>query len=68
MDGGDTFKTNPFNNADRAYHHTSSVPTVKEIGRTQCNFDSLKNPVVICSSRWGTGTNDYEQTNISDPF
>ena len=46
----------------------NSIPTVAEIGRTQCNFDSLLNPVVICSSRWGTGTNDYEQTNISDPF
>ena len=70
LDSGDTFKTNPFNNADPegGYRATSSVPTVAEIGRTQCNFDSLLNPVVICSSRWGTGTNDYEQTNISDPF
>ena len=66
----DTFKNNPFNNADPngGYRATSNIPTVAEIGRTHCNFDSLKNPVVICSSRWGTGTNDYELTNISDPF
>jgi len=70
LDKGDTFKTNPFNNVDPdgGYYGSSAVPTVKEIGRTHCNFDSLKNPVVICSSRWGTGTNDYELTNISDPF
>ena len=65
LDGGDTFKTNPFNNADRAYHHTSSVPTVAEVGRTQCGPYGI---MVICYSRWGTGANDYETAIISNPF
>ena len=65
---GETFKTNPFNSNDTegAYRATSAIPNVSEIGRTHCNFDSLKNPFVICTSRWGVGANDYEQTYIAD--
>ena len=64
------FETNPFNSNDTegAYRATSAIPKVSEIGRTHCNFDSLKNPFVICTSRWGNGANDYEQTYIADPF
>ena len=65
LDGGDTFKTNPFNHADRAYHHTSSVPTAAEVGRTQCGPYSGR---VICYSRWGKGANDYDTIEINDPF
>ena len=70
LDSGDTFKTNPFNYSDPegAYRATSRVPTVAEIGRTQCNYDSNANPVILCYSRWGKGANNYETTIISNPF
>ena len=70
LDNGEIFETNPFNSNDSegAYRATSAIPKVNEIGRTHCNFDSLKNPFVICTSRWGNGANDYEQTYIADPF
>jgi prepilin-type N-terminal cleavage/methylation domain-containing protein len=55
----------------------NSIPTVAEIGRTHCNIvntyatkkkQNRTSQKVHCYSRWGTGTNDYETTIISNPF
>ena len=55
----------------------NSIPTVAEIGRTHCNIvntyatqqkQKRTSQKVHCYSRWGTGTNDYEETIIDSPF
>jgi len=55
----------------------NSIPTVAEIGRTHCNIvntyatqqkQKRTSQKVHCYSRWGTGTNDYEETIIDNPF
>ena len=55
----------------------NSIPTVAEIGRTHCNIvntyatqqkQKRTSQKEHCYSRWGTGTNDYEETIIDNPF
>ena len=55
----------------------NSIPTVAEIGRTHCNIvntyatqqkQKRTSQKVHCYSRWGTGTNDYEEIIIDNPF
>ena len=55
----------------------NSIPTVAEIGRTHCNIvntyatkqkQKRTSQKVHCYSRWGTGTNDYEEKIIDSPF
>ena len=55
----------------------NSIPTVAEIGRTHCNIvntyatqqkQKRTSQKVHCYSRWGTRTNDYEETVIDNPF
>lgn len=56
---------NPFNSSDNegAFWQNWDVPSVKQIGRTACNYDGVK---IICNSRWGKGANDYETTIIRE--
>ena len=60
---------NPINPSDNegAFWGNWSVPNVSQIGSTACNHDGNNPGKVICNSRWGTGTNDYETTIINKP-
>ena len=60
----DTGRTNPFNNAELAFKQDWSIPTV--VGRTNCNWSDTKK-LFVCYSRWGSGSNEYETTEISEP-
>ena len=57
-------RTNPFNNAELAFKQDWSIPTV--VGRTNCNWSDTKK-LFVCYSRWGSGSNEYETTEISEP-
>ena len=55
----------------------NSIPTIAEIGRTHCNIVNTYatqqkqkriSQKVHCYSRWGTGTSDYEEKIIDNPF
>jgi len=56
---------NPFDSTDIAFDGKFSIPTI--VGRTNCNWSDVKQ-TFTCYSRWGTGTNDYEETIIDNPF
>ena len=60
----DTSRTNPFNNSEVAFRSDWSIPTV--VGRTNCNWSDTKK-IFVCYSRWGSGSNEYETTEISEP-
>ena len=61
----------------KANHNTVKKYIVAEIGRTHCNIvntyatqqkQKRTSQKVHCYSRWGTGTNDYEESIIDNPF
>ena len=60
---------NPFNENDNegAFWGSWSVPGIQYIGRTACNHNGDNPGAVICNSRWGTGSDDYETTTIYQP-
>ena len=60
----DNSRINPFNNAERAFYQDWDIPTV--VGRTNCNWKERVS-LYVCYSRWGTGSNEYETTEISEP-
>ena len=63
-----TYK-NPINPDDNegAFWQTWEVPNISQAGRTACNHDGNTPGKIICNSRWGTGTNDYDTTIINQP-
>ena len=60
----DTSRKNPFDQNDQAFKQDNSVPSV--VGRTNCNWSDTKK-IFVCYSRWGSGSNEYETTEISEP-
>ena len=81
INAANAFDPSSFNAADKRntgyFRMENSIPTVAEIGRTHCNIvntyatqqkQKRTSQKVHCYSRWGTGTNDYEETIIDNPF
>jgi prepilin-type N-terminal cleavage/methylation domain-containing protein len=81
INAANLFDPSSFNAADKRntgyFRMENSIPTVAEIGRTHCNIvntyatqqkQKRTSQKVHCYSRWGTGTNDYEETIIDSPF
>ena len=60
----DTSRTNPFDSSSIAFKQDFSVPS--EIGRTNCNWSDTKK-TFVCYSRWGSGSNEYETSEIKQP-
>ena len=60
----DGSRTNPFNSKERAFYQDRDPPTI--LGRTNCNWDEKAN-LFVCYSKWGSGSNEYETTKISEP-
>ena len=60
----DGSRTNPFNSKERAFYQDSDPPTI--LGRTNCNWKE-KASLFVCYSKWGSGSNEYETTEISEP-
>ena len=60
----DSSRTNPFDSKDRAFSQDSDPPTI--LGRTNCNWKEKAN-LFVCYSKWGSGSNEYETTEISEP-
>jgi len=60
----DGSRTNPFNSKERAFYQDSDPPTL--LGRTNCNWKE-KAGIFVCYSKWGSGSNDYETTEIGQP-
>ena len=60
---------NPINPDDNegAFWGSWAVPNISQAGRTACNHDGNTPGKIICNSRWGTGTNDYDTTIINKP-
>ena len=75
------FDPSSFNAADKRntgyFRMENTIPTIAEIGRTHCNIvntyatkkqQNRTSQKVHCYSRWGTGTDDYEETIIDNPL
>ena len=60
----DGTRSNPFNTSERAFYQDSDPPTI--LGRTNCNWKE-KAGLFVCYSKWGSGSNDYETTEIGQP-
>ena len=60
----DGSRTNPFNSKERAFYQDSDPPTI--LGRTNCNWKE-KASLFVCYSKWSSGSNEYETTEISEP-
>ena len=60
----DGSKSNPFNPSERAFYQDSDPPTI--LGRTNCNWKERAG-LFVCYSKWGSGSNEYETTEISEP-
>ena len=81
LNAANTFDPSSFDASNKRntgyFRMENSIPTVAEIGRTHCNIvntyatqqkQKRTSQKVHCYSRWGTGTNDYEETIIDNPF
>ena len=81
LNAANTFDPSSFDSSNKRntgyFRMENSIPTVAEIGRTHCNIvntyatlqkQKRTSQKVHCYSRWGTGTNDYEETIIDNPF
>ena len=81
INGANPFDPSSFDASNKRntgyFRMENSIPTVAEIGRTHCNIvntyatkqkQKRTSQKVHCYSRWGTGTNDYEETIIDNPF
>ena len=81
LNAANTFDPSSFDASNKRntgyFRMENSIPTVDEIGRTHCNIvntyatqqkQKRTSQKVHCYSRWGTGTNDYEETIIDNPF
>ena len=60
----DGSRTNPFNTKERVFYQDSDPPTI--LGRTNCNWKE-KASLFVCYSKWGSGSNEFETTEISEP-
>ena len=60
----DGSRTNPFNTKERVFYQDSDPPTI--LGRTNCNWKEKAN-LFVCYSKWGSGSNEFETTEISEP-
>ena len=81
LNAANTFDPSSFDASNKRntgyFRMENSIPTVAEIGRTHCNIvntyatqqkQKRTSQKVHCYSRWGTGTNDYEETIIDNIF
>jgi prepilin-type N-terminal cleavage/methylation domain-containing protein len=81
INAANAFDPSSFNAADKRntgyFRMENTIPTIAEIGRTHCNIvntyatqqkQKRTSQKVHCYSRWGTETNDYEETIIDSPF
>jgi prepilin-type N-terminal cleavage/methylation domain-containing protein len=81
LNAANTFDPSSFDASNKRntgyFRMENSIPTVAEIGRTHCNIvntyatqqkQKRTSQKVHCYSRWGTGTNEYEETIIDNPF
>jgi prepilin-type N-terminal cleavage/methylation domain-containing protein len=81
INAANPFDPSSFNAADKRntgyFRMENTIPTIAEIGRTHCNIvntyatkkqQNRTSQKVHCYSRWGTGTDDYEETIIDNPL
>jgi len=81
INAANSFDPSSFNAADKRntgyFRMENTIPTIAEIGRTHCNIvntyatkkqQNRTSQKVHCYSRWGTGTDDYEETIIDNPL
>ena len=81
INAANPFDPSSFNAADKRntgyFRMENTIPTIAEIGRTHCNIvntyatkkqQNRTSQKVHCYSRWGTGTDDYEETIIENPL
>ena len=81
INAANPFDPSSFNAADKRntgyFRMENTIPTIAEIGRTHCNIvntyatkkqQNRTSQKVHCYSRWGTGTDNYEETIIDNPL